>query len=835
MLIRTIFVFTLIFICNLSSAIAETKPQSDKHFYIVPVEQRSDLDLITAERVSIRNRTKQGVVIYVDKSAINRLKSIGFKPQHLERDPARSSLDNKTDVFHDNEDINTIFTELANDYPTLTERFTVGYSVQNRPIYGIRINGTSDSVNTKTEIRIAGAIHGNEDMAVEMPLMMAQHLCENYGTDNQITDLVDKLDFYIIPLVNPDGKAKNTRENARGIDLNRNFGYQYHPESYNGEYTNSGMFSQPETIAMARHHLERNFTVSFIFHTTAAYVNYFWNFSERETPDEFMVCDLAVRYGSRTDYTPTQGYDWYQTFGDLNDFSYGSKGSFDYTIETANDDIAATWTKNRVAMLDAFEQAKTGLHGVIFDADSGEPLEAMVLCDNPFWPIYSDKQFGDYHRLLGSGDYYCPYEDNFSNPLPPATGSYPESYSCMYWAQGYESSRVENIVINGNNPTTKDVTLARNEKYYGFLVPTTVTNVTNLSYSPAALAAPDGRSYSLTPNGNIVIDMAMEMTSGTNNLLKVYEGEPYENEEYSVYVSNDFIGPWTYIGQGKGDKEFSLTSIVSDTARYVKISDNGSTSSSPYTGFDLDAIEYIISDMPDGDLDEDTENETQCEQPFECFDMFVTRDSDCAEANLQGKIVWDSSCRISINILPICGKGETQVLSLVKNGNVYSGAQNCTLENTDGSLWEMHGECGFYNEISANLQAIDCDGISEGTRIISSVCDAPCHEDGDLDLDQDDSELDQEKTETDSEEDYDSTIDGDLDIETENIEKDLDNFDADTENENGNSETDDEVDLSESEENDESSGCNSTSNNGSMWFILLLACLAIQRARRKII
>jgi len=86
----------------------------------------------------------------------------------------------------------------------------IGYSEENRPIYGIKIGDGS------IKVLIWSQMHGNETTTTKA-LCGLLELLEN-PTHRSI---ISKLTLYIIPQLNPDGAAQYTRLNSNNIDLNR--------------------------------------------------------------------------------------------------------------------------------------------------------------------------------------------------------------------------------------------------------------------------------------------------------------------------------------------------------------------------------------------------------------------------------------------------------------------------------------------------------------------------------------------------------------------------------------------------------------------------------------
>lgn len=52
-------------------------------------------------------------------------------------------------------------------------------------------------------------MHGNEVVGKEMLLLLIKYLCERYGTDNRITQLLDTTRIHLLPSMNPDGYEKS--------------------------------------------------------------------------------------------------------------------------------------------------------------------------------------------------------------------------------------------------------------------------------------------------------------------------------------------------------------------------------------------------------------------------------------------------------------------------------------------------------------------------------------------------------------------------------------------------------------------------------------------------
>lgn len=118
--------------------------------------------------------------------------------------------------------------------PPVDEREPLGESVDGRPIRVFH-RGDPDDVR----VLVVGCIHGDECAGVRI-------------TDRLRTGRPRRsVDLWILPNLNPDGRDAHTRQNSRGVDLNRNFPYRWRPGPRGRYYPGRRPASEPETrIAM---------------------------------------------------------------------------------------------------------------------------------------------------------------------------------------------------------------------------------------------------------------------------------------------------------------------------------------------------------------------------------------------------------------------------------------------------------------------------------------------------------------------------------------------------------------------------------------------------------
>jgi protein MpaA len=113
------------------------------------------------------------------------------------------------------------------------ERVFLGRSVRHKPIAAVVLGDLS----TRSPVLIVGCIHGDEPAGISVAEGLARAPVPSRST------------LWIVPNLNPDGVAARTRQNAHGVDLNRNFPYRWRPLGHPGDQQYSGphALSEPES------------------------------------------------------------------------------------------------------------------------------------------------------------------------------------------------------------------------------------------------------------------------------------------------------------------------------------------------------------------------------------------------------------------------------------------------------------------------------------------------------------------------------------------------------------------------------------------------------------
>jgi hypothetical protein len=108
---------------------------------------------------------------------------------------------------------------------------------------------------------IQGGLHGNEVTTTQFVTWLARRYARGQSLLNRFSPDLIEIDF--VPLTNPDGAAAFGRVNARGVNLNRNFGVLW---GMSREYPGPHKFSEPETRALEKLFRARSYLAAVDIH-----------------------------------------------------------------------------------------------------------------------------------------------------------------------------------------------------------------------------------------------------------------------------------------------------------------------------------------------------------------------------------------------------------------------------------------------------------------------------------------------------------------------------------------------------------------------------------------
>lgn len=248
-------------------------------------------------------------------------------------------------------------------YPqVVSAKWSIGQSHEGRDIWCFRVSDNPATDEDEPEVLIDGLHHSREIMASEFPLMFAEYLAQRYGTDPEITWLLDNRELYVIPIVNPDGFVHNEltnpagggqwRKNRRvngdgtyGVDLNRNYPYLWGYDDYGSSpnpasltYRGPAPGSEPEVQAMMAFVDGRQIRTHDSVHTYSDLLLYPWGYATTPTADAAAFAHMAAVMTEQNGYVTGQpGAVLYDVNGGNFDWMYGGTGGHDAVLSFSSE------------------------------------------------------------------------------------------------------------------------------------------------------------------------------------------------------------------------------------------------------------------------------------------------------------------------------------------------------------------------------------------------------------------------------------------------------------------------------------------------------------------
>lgn len=353
-------------------------------------------------------------------------------------------------------------TDLGPTYGVLyQQQGMTNYNDFDHHVYAFKVSDNVQSEEDEPNVYFFGMHHAREPLSMEVSMYVLNHLLTQYATDTEIQNLINNTQIWFIPAVNPDGYKivfdqtdvwwrKNIKDNNNnnqfdtynnygygpdGIDINRNYSWGWGYFSASDDPTavtfhGTEAFSEIETNYVKDFLNARHFVAGISYHTYSGLVLFPWGGKPyMYAPDyqalsglaESMAQTILKTDGSGNHYIAEPGWALYAASGGLDDFAYGTHGTFAYTIELGESFIPTapivqqTKINNLQAALMMIKRVhKEVLTGHITDEDN-HPLQAEIFIEGiddtgvPRLASVSDSLYGRYDRLLVAGVYPVSY------------------------------------------------------------------------------------------------------------------------------------------------------------------------------------------------------------------------------------------------------------------------------------------------------------------------------------------------------------------------------------------------------------------------------------------
>jgi len=278
-------------------------------------------------------------------------------------------------AYHTQQQIGDYLRSVAAAVPEIAQYKVLGQSTQGRDVAYLIINATCR--NDPPAILANGTHHGDELSSTEAALALPNCLFRDSATDASVRNLLKTFAFYILPLVNPDGHAANSRSNANGVDINRDY-------SYPGR-SDADSFKTVEAKLIKSLQESVGFRAAIAYHSGAQEVIWPWCYTGDATADDALFVVAGQKAAAAMNFAIyQQSYDDYPTTGEYIDYAYGKSHTLAATFEVSTARAPAATELNAVVELACkgtvawAQAANDGL---------GRSLHALPAADRKSYPL----------------------------------------------------------------------------------------------------------------------------------------------------------------------------------------------------------------------------------------------------------------------------------------------------------------------------------------------------------------------------------------------------------------------------------------------------------------
>lgn len=231
------------------------------------------------------------------------------------------------DRYHSQDEINSYLQSKSREYPHLVETKTLGYSRQGRLIQ-LAMIGPQDGKHRES-VLLNGTHHGNEKSSTEAAIAFMEYFLTNQD-DPTIQEISQTFSIYVLPLVNPDGHAADTRTDSQGLDINRDYSYPLR---------NAEESFRTESSQLIRTLMQKvRFRAAIAYHSGMEAILWPACYTNSPPTDRALFRALSKRTAVSMGYNRyLQSFQDYPSEGEFIDFAYSTYGTLAITMEVSEE------------------------------------------------------------------------------------------------------------------------------------------------------------------------------------------------------------------------------------------------------------------------------------------------------------------------------------------------------------------------------------------------------------------------------------------------------------------------------------------------------------------
>ena len=255
-------------------------------------------------------------------------------------------------TVHRPTDVDASFAAWEAAWPDRVERLTIGRTSTGHDLMGVRVTDEAVpadaaplSTGRKLVVYLDGGHHGNEFLGVELVMYYLEDLLAKADAgDADTLRFLKETEVYALPILNVDGNLLDTRKNARQVDVNRNYPFQWGGPGSGGmvtdlNYRGPSAMSEAEVKANAEFGAKLRPDLWITMHTGVAEFYWPWGYTLETSPDDAFFTSLEKPFEEATNgrVDAMQSAALYEAAGATDDYGYGVVGSPTFTYEVHED------------------------------------------------------------------------------------------------------------------------------------------------------------------------------------------------------------------------------------------------------------------------------------------------------------------------------------------------------------------------------------------------------------------------------------------------------------------------------------------------------------------